>query len=577
MCRLRRGGVVKNEWNTTVAQCEVLVGLEVDDPVIPSPEENLIAQIIQMMQDRVDYVDQALANVPELEGYEILAQLQKEFYEGRKAEGMRYVGDTSDKGVQLVEIKGKSVQQTTNGCQLLDYSSLDTSSKGVSAKVQSDGSIALNGTSTDTAYISIPLELNNGATVNINIGNALSNADISFKIEAADTTSCFNDSIVPLNKAFKTYTAQLLKDAVKFVIVINSDTSLNNYLIKPMIYQDGEGEWEPYTGGIPAPNPDYPMPIKNVDISNIISHGRNLLKDTTYTYTSEYTYIYSNKFVPEIFDIQPNTTYTAMFYGISLNGKQFRICDKNALNGNAGPILIQNNRAVFTTPINLNPTENNVIYVFASLNEEQKANFSNFKVMIVKGDVSEELEYETYRGNETHTDLTLAEDDIYTNSQITRKRKQITFDGSSDETWILSEGNVGSAYIYCESFIGQKPNKEQLKYCNRFEVVPQGITVGKCLFTDNSFNIWPKSEAWSDVNEFKTWLQSHPTTIEYELATPTTESLKLPTVPSYYPYTEVSTDSEVETDMTWKVLADCDNSLALEKIEERLSALEKQE
>lgn len=53
-------GEVKNEWNTTVAQCDVLEGLEVENPVIPTPEEDLIAQLIQQMQDKVEQAQQAL-------------------------------------------------------------------------------------------------------------------------------------------------------------------------------------------------------------------------------------------------------------------------------------------------------------------------------------------------------------------------------------------------------------------------------------------------------------------------------------------------------------------------------------
>lgn len=53
-------GEVKNEWNTTVAQCDVLEGLEVENPVIPAPEEDLIAQLIQQMQDKVEQAHQAL-------------------------------------------------------------------------------------------------------------------------------------------------------------------------------------------------------------------------------------------------------------------------------------------------------------------------------------------------------------------------------------------------------------------------------------------------------------------------------------------------------------------------------------
>lgn len=53
-------GEVKNEWNTTVAQCDVLEGLEIENPVIPAPEEDLIAQLIQQMQDKVEQAQQAL-------------------------------------------------------------------------------------------------------------------------------------------------------------------------------------------------------------------------------------------------------------------------------------------------------------------------------------------------------------------------------------------------------------------------------------------------------------------------------------------------------------------------------------
>lgn len=53
-------GVVTNEWNTTLAQSEVLDGIEVSEP-IPSPEESdLISQLIEMMVDIQDKSTQAL-------------------------------------------------------------------------------------------------------------------------------------------------------------------------------------------------------------------------------------------------------------------------------------------------------------------------------------------------------------------------------------------------------------------------------------------------------------------------------------------------------------------------------------
>lgn len=53
-------GIVTNEWNTTLAQSEVLDGIEVSEP-IPSPEESdLISQLIEMMVDIQDKSTQAL-------------------------------------------------------------------------------------------------------------------------------------------------------------------------------------------------------------------------------------------------------------------------------------------------------------------------------------------------------------------------------------------------------------------------------------------------------------------------------------------------------------------------------------
>ena len=47
---------------------------------------------------------------------------------------------------------------------------------------------------------------------------------------------------------------------VFFYISIQAGVELKG-TIQPMIYQDGDGTWEPYTGGQPSPNPDYPQEI----------------------------------------------------------------------------------------------------------------------------------------------------------------------------------------------------------------------------------------------------------------------------------------------------------------------------
>ena len=57
---------------------------------------------------------------------------------------------------------------------------------------------------------------------------------------------------------------------IRLVIAVIKGTTLSNEIIKPMIvdaslYPDATyDDFEPYTGGIPSPNPNYPQEIKSV-------------------------------------------------------------------------------------------------------------------------------------------------------------------------------------------------------------------------------------------------------------------------------------------------------------------------
>lgn len=181
---------------------------------------------------------------------------------------------------------------------------------------------------------------------------------------------------------------------------------------------------------------------------------------------------------------------------------------------------------------------------------------------------SDDQTWKPYGFSAIETSLALAEGDTYENGQITRTRKQVVFDGSSDESWFLSS-SVNKRMI-----IGIVDAKASQKVkCNRF--IASDVSTEKLYecYLDNNNNFYINSQ-FETIEEWKTWLQTHPVTIEYELETPTAEEFKIPTVPSYFPYTDVSTDNTLETDMTWKVLADCDNSLKQEALEKRIEALE---
>lgn len=45
----------------------------------------------------------------------------------------------------------------------------------------------------------------------------------------------------------------------------------------PMLYQDGDGTWEPYTGGRPSPSPEYPQEIVSTDVTAVTVTGAQVI------------------------------------------------------------------------------------------------------------------------------------------------------------------------------------------------------------------------------------------------------------------------------------------------------------
>ena len=181
---------------------------------------------------------------------------------------------------------GKSTQRTTTGAQLIpDVRYGFTSEKnGVKFKFNEDGTVNVNGTNTgnDTVFLSVcdrnvyntigaPLEdgkyilsgnvLGSEAILQFwqsTIGGIIDNSSGAI-IDYRDTGQDYNISVV-----------------------VSPGVSVNNVTIYPML---NKGEtalpFEPYTGGIPSPNPDYPQEIESVgEEVEIKVTGENL-------YTSE--------------------------------------------------------------------------------------------------------------------------------------------------------------------------------------------------------------------------------------------------------------------------------------------------
>lgn len=151
--------------------------------------------------------------------------------------------------------------------------------------------------------------------------------------------------------------------------------------------------------------------------------------------------------------------------------------------------------------------------------------------------------------------------DTYENGVITRRVGYIEFDGSSDENWQLQTSNDSSLPNHYQFYIAnEKMLKSSVLICDKalYKNTLPNLHDNAVVSTDIAINFFiPKTSLSSkSVDEFKIWLQSNHIGIWYQLATPTTEEIELPIIPSYFPYTNAWHDSEVEaSDLTWNILA----------------------
>lgn len=533
----------------------------------------------------------------------------KEFYEGRKYDGMTYTGKTSDKGVQLVKVIGKTTQQTTKGYQLFDQSKLPTKTQGGATVTNNgDGSFTVSGSGELTENFSQNIYYSKEETLNLlkqgtlkanGLGNISPN--ILFGLRNKNTGTFVSGKSVNKNTNSCQITQNDL-DTLGDEIVLSismytaQGTQIVNGTIKPMIYIDGDGVYEPFTGAKPAPNPDYAMPIQNVEINKIVSHSRNLFDQSkignhseggaTLTNNGDGSFTVSGSgTVSELFVINSDITgenAKALFktgrYKTALSDvKPYFYFSFRHSDGIYGDVDSNSHPTFDLTDEMINSDGFYVRYGFQLPQGNQIVAGSIKPMVYMTGDGT----WEEFKLDTVETNLTLAQDDVYENNKITRARKQVVFDGSSDENWRREETSKNNIYRFMIYNAFKVSNniwlKKDKQVCNR---LPVGDTwenpKGDCFSIDDEGNmtVYIDSLKNSTLEEFKTWIQSHPLTVEYELETPTTEEFKIPTVQSYFDYTEVSTNSELQTDMTWKVLADCDNSLANEALEKRILALE---
>ncbi len=170
------------------------------------------------------------------------------------------LNDSSELPFNGMRIFGRSEQLTTTGAQLLNPDLYDTANTraGVTANANSDGSITLTGTTKSTDQYAITYFL--GEYIDLLEDGKEYSINTGFRIVD-------NGAVRHATKIIIKPTITSVRPYVQVTVADYTD----GMTIYPMFNSGNTvAEWEPCTGSIPSPNPNYPQEIVSVGDSNQI-------------------------------------------------------------------------------------------------------------------------------------------------------------------------------------------------------------------------------------------------------------------------------------------------------------------
>lgn len=187
------------------------------------------------------------------------------------------ISDSLEAPLAGLNIYGKSMQKTTTGANLFDESewSKKTASGITIEWLQDEGCFSLNGTVTasNSVKMSIDIVAEKGATYTLQ--NCYVSGEISVPVNgfattyfgASDTEGSSSGWLAcHLKEEDKAATAQCNHSYITaFWFYVTTGVVLNNYKVRIQLAKSSTSlPYEPYTGGIPSPNVDYPQEIQTI-------------------------------------------------------------------------------------------------------------------------------------------------------------------------------------------------------------------------------------------------------------------------------------------------------------------------
>ncbi|SEU23326.1 hypothetical protein, partial [Enterocloster clostridioformis] len=192
------------------------------------------------------------------------------------------VDDAWEAPIPGMEIAGNSEQFSTTGAQLLDLSAVSKSAGGAVINT-ADGGYQISGTGALTEAFSASYQLdylkNHLKPGNLILKSELTMPKLYVRIWDGSTVLAEMQG-----NSTKQITQEMLNNEnvrVEAFLYGNTGSTITPGTYHPMLYQDGDGTWEPYTGGRPSPSPEYPQEIVSTDVTAVTVTGAQVI---TYPY-----------------------------------------------------------------------------------------------------------------------------------------------------------------------------------------------------------------------------------------------------------------------------------------------------
>ena len=176
------------------------------------------------------------------------------------------LSDASDNFVRGLKLYGKTTQVTTEGYQLFDASKLGTKTAGgCTVTNNGDGSLAISGSGTLSETFAISCDytheesvaLLQEGTLHLAVGTTTPQVMVYLARHSGTTVLDNSNTTAEI-------TQEMLIDTTFFIrlsVYGASGRTIQTGTVKPMLYQNGDGTFEPYTGGKPSPSPEYPQEL----------------------------------------------------------------------------------------------------------------------------------------------------------------------------------------------------------------------------------------------------------------------------------------------------------------------------